>query len=271
MKIIQKLGLFVIISLIHINIYAKERKAIIKVNVLRGESLVTSNVDPLSAESLIHDELKRMGINRVYSQKGNNADLLFIDAFIYQYPADNPTVVLTVRTQNGIHHFGKASSKIFTDRGNATLKLIDKLVSQMPDEFDLDRVYELGIMDLISPGSVSLIGMSSNAITKTYRSKYSLSLNWQTIDPPKFFMPESFNDYFSYCVDFQGIRKELKSGELIINLKLNDSGIFEIRNINSTISLSDKQKSRVKSAIDAIPIWCTKEESYEADLILKIL
>ena len=209
MRTIYKITLLALLSSIYFYTYADEKKAIVKANVLQGETLSKINIDPKDVEAIIHDELQEMGIERVYSQKNSSEDLLFIETFIYQFPAENPTVVLTVKTRNGIHHFNRAFTKVFADRENAILQLVHKLANKLPDEFDLDKNYTPEIVDLISSTDVSLSGLINNPIMRAYRSKYSVSLNWRNIGPPTFFIPQAFEEYFPILSILQESEKTL--------------------------------------------------------------
>lgn len=197
-------------------------------------------------------------------------NLLYFDIFIFQYPADYPTVVITIRTINGIHYIDKESIVLFGNREAANLKITEKVASRVPEVIVTGLVYELSIEDILSNRRISLTGSISNSIMSGYRSNYSSTIKWPDNESPDFITPNDFDTYLSYCSNYQGIRNKLKGQNIKLILKVNEKAAFEIVNIDSPIPLKDQNLKKIQSIVDAFPMWLVKQEIDNIELTLGV-
>lgn len=252
-----------------LNAFASSKKAIIKANIIKGESFVTANSSEFEIEQVLREALTEKDYEVVETINGNDG-LLYIDIFIFQYPADYPTATITIRTQNGIHYIDKESVKLFVNREAANLLIAKKAAERIPDEIDVNFFYDLSITDILSNERLSLTGTVSNSITKGYRSNYSSVIKWPDGDNPHFIAPDGFEQYLSYCSNFQGLRNKLREENIEIILKINEKARFEILKINSPFELNAKQKLRIHNIINAFPLWIVEKEIENIELMLGI-
>ncbi|WP_069658341.1 hypothetical protein [Arcticibacter eurypsychrophilus] len=245
------------------------KKAIVKANILRGESFVTANTSSEDIERIIKMALDQKGF-QVIDEIDSDKDLFYVDVFVYQYPADFPTISMTIRTKDGIHFIDKEIVKLYADRNSANLKLASKLAERLPSDIDTNRFYEPTFNDLLSANRISMIGLTSNAITKSYRSNYSSKINWFDNEIPKFIIPNEFDIYMAYSSNYQGIRKQLKGKEIKLKLKINQKARFELIDIGSPVILTEKQKIRLKEFIDSFPLWINKNPIENVEMLIGI-
>ena len=251
----------ILILLIFLNLSPAKAaiKAIVKANILRGESFVTANTKPEDIESILKASLAEKGF-QVINEIVTDEDIFYIDIFVFQFPADYPTISLTIRTKDGIHFFDKERVKLFGDRNSANLKLASKLAERLPSDINTKTFYELTLKDILSNGRISLISLSSNAITKGFRANYSSSINWFDNNQPNFIIPNEFDEYLAYSSNYQSIKRELHGQEIKLNLKINQNARFELIDIDSPINLNEKQKRRLKEFINCFPLWTVNTE-----------
>jgi len=245
--------------------FCNSENFIIKANVIRGESMVTVNNNPVQIENMFQEAL-----NKLEAVRDINKQLL-VDIFIFQFPADYPTVAVSIRSEKGIHYFDKERIKLFGDRKAANIKLVKKLISRLPNKINMTQIYQLNLDDILSNRkSLSLIQLTSNAITGSQRQKYSNAIEWGKNEPPQFII-DNFYEYLKYCMNFQGIRKKIKKqGEIILIIDITKEGRTKISDIKSPFKLEAKQKARLTQAIAAIPLWYTESEIIDVELKINL-
>lgn len=258
-----------LLIIFNLSIAHAAKKVILKANILRGESFVTANTNPEDIESIFKNALTQKGF-QVINEINSDEDLFFVDLFVFQFPADFPTISITIRTENGIHFIDKERIKLFGDRNSANIKIASKLAERLPVDIDTNNFYELTFNNLLSNDRISLIGLTSNAITKGYRTNYSSTINWFDNDVPNFIIPNEFDKYMAYSSNYQSIRKQLKGKEIKLKLKINQKARFELIDIDSPINLTEKQKSRLKEFIDGFPLWTIKSQIENIELKIGI-
>jgi len=234
-------------------------KAMVKASILRGESFVTVNTNPADIEKIISQALTKKGFE-VLTALIPNEQIFFIDLFVFQFPGDFPTITLTIRTKNGIHYIDQERIKLFGDRNLANLKLAERIAGKIPDNINTTIFFEPTFKDILGNNRTSLISLSSNAITKGYRSDYSSSINWSDNTIPNFIILNGFDNYMSYISDYQGIRKKLKGQAIKLILKINTGARFELVKIDSPFELTEKQINKIKKFIDSFPLWTVDHE-----------
>ncbi len=245
------------------------KNAIVKANVVRGESFVTANTSPEEIESIFKDALARKGF-QVVEEIRSDGDIFYGDIFVFQFPADFPTVSITIRTESGIHFIDKESVKFFGDRNAANLKLALKLAERLPTDIDPTTFYEVKWNDLLGNSRISAIGLTSSAITKGYRTNYSSKIDWLDNEAPNFIIPDEFDNYFAFSSNYQGIRKRLKGKEITLRLKINQKARFELLDIDSLINLNDKQKNMLKEFVNGFPLWAIRDQIGNIEMKLGI-
>jgi hypothetical protein len=229
-------------------------KAIVKASILRGESFITANTAPEDIENIVNQVLIRKGY-QILKEVIPDEEIFYVDLFVFQFPADYPTISVTIRTTKGIHFIDRERIKLFGDRSLANLKIASKLAERLPENIDTNIYFEPTFNDIVVNGRVSIIGMSSNAIINGYRSNYSLSIRWPNNMSPKFIFPNEFDKYAAYISNYQGIRKQMRGKVIKLKLKVNLGAKFEIVDIDSPIILTEKQKGRMHEFIGSFPLW----------------
>ncbi|MCB0517017.1 MAG: hypothetical protein R2798_09410 [Chitinophagales bacterium] len=225
-----------------------------KANVLRGESFVTVNTIPEEIEIIISQALTKKGF-QILKDVLPNEEIFYVDLFVFQFPADYPTITITIRTTKGIHFIDKERIKIFGDRNSANLKLASRLAERLPDNIDTNIFFKPTFNDILSNNRISIIGLSSNAITKGYRSNYSTSIKWSDNTITDFIIPNEFDNYVAYISNYQGIRKQLRGTVIKLKLKINLGAKFELVDIVSPFDLTEKQKGMIQEFINSFPLW----------------
>ena len=231
-----------------------KNKAIVKANVLRGESFVTVNTKPEDIESLISQALAKKGF-QIINEVSPEEEIYYVDLFVFQFPADYPTITLTIRTLRGIHFFDKERIKLFGNRNSANLELASRLAERLPNNIDTNLYYEPTFNDILSNNRISVIGFYSKVTAKGYRSNYSSSIRWSDNKIPVFIIPDEFDTYMAYISNYQGIRKQLKGKTIKLKLKINHGARFELMNIDSPFHLTEKQKDRIQEFVESFPLW----------------
>lgn len=247
-----------------------KNKAIIKANVLRGESFVTVNTMPGDVESIISQALAKNGF-QILNEVIPDEEIFYVDLFVFQFPADYPTITITIRTTKGIHFIDKERIKLFGDRNSANLKVASSLAERLPNNIDTNIYFEPTFNDILSNNRISIIGLTSNAITKGYRSNYSSSIRWSDNKIPNFIIPNEFDIYKAYISNYQGIRKQLKGTTIKLKLKINHGAKFELVNIDSPFNLTEKQKERIQEFVNSFPLWTVDKpiDNIELDFGIK--
>ncbi len=250
----MKRTILILILLITFGKSVFANKAIIKASVLRGEGFVTVNIPPKDIEDIIGQALAQRGF-QVISEVVPDEAIFYVDLFVYQFPADYPTIALSIRTSSGIHFFDKEKIKLYVDRKVATLKIASMLAERLPAQIDTERAYCLTLADILINDRISLIGLTSNAITEEYRSNYSSSIKWNDSPAPSFIVPNNFDGYLAYVSNFQGMRLQLSGKTIQLLLKINLRAEFELVKLESPIALTEKQKERIHEFIQSFPLW----------------
>lgn len=244
-------------------------KAIVKANILRGESFVTVEIFPVDIENVVTKALEKKGF-QILKDVNPNEEILYFDLFVFQFPADYPTITLTIRSSKGIHFIDKEKVRLFLDRNSANLKLAEVLSERIPTNIDTTLIFEPTFNDLLSNNRISLIGASSNAITKAYRSNYSSSIDWHDNIIPNFILPNEFDNYLAYASNYQGIRKQLRSQSIKLKLRINTGAKFELVTIDSPFVLTEKQKYRIQELINSFPLWIISNQMDNIELSLGV-
>lgn len=249
-----------IVFLIQSYAYSNTIEPKLKVNVIRGESMVTINVD----KSLIRNVFLPKILD--LANKTKSQDQLFVDVFVYQFPADYPTVAVTIRTKNGTHFFERETVKLFGDRALANIKISKKLLTRIPDTLDTGVNYKLELEDIfLNRKSINLIKIATDATMDSYRRNYNNMIYWNENESLPFII-EEFNTYLSYCMNYQGLRKKIKkAGEVNLRLSIHN-GQMEIVDIQAPFQLTPKETNRLNQAIEALPLWVTDENIENLDM-----
>jgi len=231
--------------------------AVIKANNVRGESMVTVDIYQPTVEKIIEAALKERNINRV---ENCNEAKYFVDAFIYQFPADYPSVAIIIRNNKGIIYYDNNRLKLFTDRKAAHLKVTEELCKKLPNKITEDKHYSIETNILFnSRQSLSLIQITSNQINESLQENYNNDLDWGENKALPFVF-DSFEDYLAIATNFVGIRKKIKKfGPIKVVLSIDESGSSNFVSIDYEKELKFEHKNRIKDLIASFPIWINTE------------
>lgn len=170
-----------------------------------------------------------------------------------------------------MHYFDQERIKLFGDRNLANLKLASRLADRLPNNIDTDVNYQPRFEDILSNNSRSLIGLSSAAITQSYRTDYSNSIRWSDNIVPNFIIRNGFDDYMAFIANYQGMRKQLKGSVMKLKLRINLDAKFELVDIDSPFILTEKQKGRIQEFIDSFPLWVVEHPHDNIELDFGIM
>lgn len=250
--IVTKQVIVLILSLCYLNSQGTS-KVLIKANILRGERFVTVNTSAKEIENKVGEVFTKKGFDIVTNMEPTG-DILFVDFFVYQFPAQFPAVTITIRTQNGIHYIDQEYRKVFVDRELTNLNLASELAARVPVELNKDLVYRVNIGDLISTNK------TSNAMLYAGNSKYYSTIKWKDDNNVPFIIPNDLGLYLLYASNFTGLKKQLGRGPIVLKLRINDSARFELVDNNAHLNLDEEQKIRIREFIDSFPLWLTNTE-----------
>jgi len=235
-------------------------KVLIKANILRGERFVTAKTNAEEIENKVSEIFEKKGFD-IVTKILPTEDILFVDFFIYQFPAQFPAVSITIRTQNGIHYIDQEYRKAFMDREITNLNLATELAERVPVELNKELVYRVSIGDLISTNK------ASNSILYIGNSSYYSTIKWKEGNNVPFILPSDFGLYLFYASNFTELKKRLASGPIVLKLRINDSARFELVNANSLFDLDENQKNRIREFIDSFPLWLTNNEVDDIEIM----
>ncbi|MBK7094919.1 MAG: hypothetical protein IPH57_07690 [Saprospiraceae bacterium] len=223
---------------------AEDINAIVKANVIKGESMTTLNIKASEIEQIFIAALSTKGIKSNDEQAKKN---LYIDIFLFQFPGDFITVSVTVRTKKGIH-FVDWERTLFSFKAHKEyFKLAKKLAERLPNIFDQSFKYSLSTDNIISRNqSINLTQITTNAILESYRKNYNNILEWNENSPIPFIVND-FDQYLSYCINYEGFRKKVKNlGSITLHLKIDNDGHTIIERIDAPFELNDKERMRLE-------------------------
>lgn len=269
--------LLVFILLLTSKLFGQEKAAILKVNIIRGESTVTPLVDPVSIEAILTKELNQKGYSVItqHNQDKTTAinfqNSLMVDAFIYQFPADYPSVTLTIRKNNQTIFLEHDSKKLFGDRKSALENLTRNLAEKIPSSISGSSYLSPTLENIIPSHTISIYSATSEILTTGYTSKYVIGKVNKGGQELKFIIPDAFKSYLSLCLDFNGYRKLVKTEPITVDIKVNKLGYTQIMNIHLPATVKEKYRQNIIQAINALPLWqVTNGEVYEGTIKLGI-
>jgi len=132
--IVTKQVVVLILSLCYLNSHGNS-KVLIKANILRGERFVTVKTSAKEIENKVSEVFKKKGFDIVTIME-STGDMLLVDLFVYQFPAQFPAITITIRTQNGIHYIDQEYKKVFVDRELTNLDMATELAERVPVELN---------------------------------------------------------------------------------------------------------------------------------------
>ena len=229
------------------------QSAVVKINIVRGESFVTPAMDGSALETVFEQALQTNGY-RTHLTAIHPDSSFFVDVFAYQYAADLLRMTVTVRTKNGIHYLDQQALKVFLDREAGFRQLAQQMGANFPQQFDTSQFIELSVPDLLIGVRTSFYGSMAGSISMAYQNKYCSTLDWQTDEPP-FLLANGANLYLFYCANLQGIRKITRKKPIRVNLRIGSAYKFEIISIDTSISLSPDQVEGIHAMVNAFPLW----------------
>ena len=248
-----------VLGLCYLNSHGKS-KVLIKANILRGERFVTAKTSAKEIENKVREVLQKKGFDIVTSMEPTG-DLLLVDLFVYQFPAQYPAITIAIRTQNGIHYIDQEYKKVFVDRELTNLNLATELAERVPVELNQNLVYRASIGDLISTNK------TGNSVLYTGNSTYYSTIKWKDDNKIPFIIPNDLQLYLFYASNFTGLKKRLARGPIVLKLRINDSARFELVDANSQLNLDEEQKIRIQEFIDSFPLWLTNTQVENIEIV----
>jgi hypothetical protein len=262
----RKLKLFVknyfillLLSLCYLNSHGLSR-VVVKANILRGEPFITAKVSGKEIETKVSEIFTRKGFD-VVTNLDSTEDILFVDFFVYQFPAQYPAVTITIRTQKGVHYIDQEYDKVFVDREVTSLNMATRLSEKVPTELNKEVTYRISMGDLITANKYSSSALYSG------NSKYYSTINWKANTPVPFMMPNDLRLYLLYASNFTGLKKILSKAPILLKLRINSSARFELVNVNSNSNLDEDQKIRILEFINSFPLWVTNSEVEDIEIV----
>jgi hypothetical protein len=238
--------IFVALSLCFFTSYSTT-KAIVKANILRGESFAPCNSNPKDIEAVVCKALAEKGfeiLNTVVPQE----DVLFVDLFVYHFPSQFPAVTLIIRTKNGIHYVDQEYVKLYVEKGVANLELASKLAGRVPVEIDKNVRHKIGLSRIISPNK------TPGAVSKV---NYFSMIKWKDDNSVPFVVPNELNLFLLYASNYDGLKKLLQRGPITLRLRINSSARFELVDTLTSSDLDEKQRTQIQAFVDSFPLWMT--------------
>ena len=257
--VVTKQFLVLILSLSYLSSYGTS-KVLIKANILRGERFVTARTSARDIEVKVSEVFEKKGFE-IVTKMQSTGDILLVDFFVYQFPAQFPAVTITIRTQDGIHYIDQEFRKVFIDRELTNQNLAIELAERVPHEINKDEVYKVGIGNLISTNN------ASNSMLYTGNSNYYSTIKWKDDNNVPFILPSDLGLYLFYASNFTGLKNKLARGPILLKLRINDSARFEHVNANSLFNLDENQKNRIREFIDSFPLWLTDTEVEDIEIM----
>jgi hypothetical protein len=264
----KKIGLIYFFIVLSIALSSASNKVLIKANIIRGEVFVTANTSPSEIEGIFKASLSDKGFEVVDSVL-DNSDLLFVDVFVYQFGANNPCLVVTIRSSAGTHYFDKEVNELFLNRDEANLKIARLMAARIPNEIKRSVYYTPKISDVFLRNMVGMTQVITDAALSSMRTRFSGNIEWPEDVHPEFAIQNGFVDYLYYCSDFSAIRKKCKGQIMDVYLKINSSRRFELVKVQAPFELTEKQLSKIHKAIAAFPLWIVEKEMTGIVLSLK--
>jgi len=252
--------LVIITILFSQSIHGKNLKAIVKVNSIRGEFLSTRSVHTSSLEDMLEQKLQARGIERVYSQTDNQEDIIIVEAFVYQFLEDFPSVTLIIRSKHGFHYYDTEFAITYIEQLVAIARITKKVADRMPETFDLSKEYGVYMSNLITQKKSTVY----NEMVYFMFSRSSLendnSLDWGNNESLEFLFSSKFLEYLNYCIDYRSFRRKLNDKKIVVNIKITEEGRTEVVDIEAPFKLKNKHIFKIKNTIAALPIWITEKE-----------
>lgn len=108
---------------------------------------------------------------------------------------------------------------------------------------------------------------TGNTVLYTGNSNYYATIKWTDDNNVPFIIPNDLQLYLFYASNFLGLKKQLARGPIVLKLRINDSGRFELVHTNSQLNLDEEQKNRIKEFIDSFPLWLTNAEVENIEIV----
>lgn len=231
-------------------------KVMIKANIIKGESFVTANTIPDDIESVVSTALMEKGFE-VVPTVTRNENILFVDLFVYQFYGQYPAITITIRTNSGVHYIDQEYTKIFIDRNAANLHLASELAERVPADIDKSMLYRVGLRDILSGNKI--VSSSAVVLAKPSRVNYFSTIKWTDGDTVPFIIPSELNIFMLQASNYEGLKKHLLGGPIVLKLRINSSARFELVDIVTESPLDENRRSRIQNFVNSFPLWITED------------
>lgn len=150
------------------------------------------------------------------------------------------------------------------------MKIAQDMANALPQAFNKEKNLNIGTSDILKTITrMDLIHYTAKAMTADYRAKYNNKLQWKDIALD--FILGNFEDYFAFCMNYKGIKDQLKGdNEIVLQLKISLDGITTLEKIVSIFTLSQSDNERLQMAVAALPLWISPHGEVYADLTIDV-
>lgn len=242
-------------------------KVLIKANILRGEAFVTAATHPEDIENVVGTILETKGY-KVLEKIAPNGEYLLVDLFVFQFPAEMPTVTLTIRSGNNIHYIDQEKKILFIDRSQINRKIAAELAERIPSTINTDDIYKPSFSNIISYVPTSPMGIAIRASINNNEKKYSSSFIWQNDNAPDFIIRGGIPIYLMYISDYKWLRNKLKKESIKLKLQISERARFRLMDIEASFVPTPEQYKRFQELIDSFPLWAIDKPIETIELII---
>lgn len=235
-------------------------KIVIKTCPLMGERFVTQLPSPNRITEIFESELSNKGFEVISDYTNNQTfkdsnSIFSADIFVFQYPANYPTVKLVIRNKKEVIYFDEDFIKHFSDRQSVNEKIARKLAERIPDYENLANLENHYLNFSLEKNLFSIMGIASNSIIEMYVNKFRTELTFDSNTNVEFPYSISIEEYFKNLLNFVGYRRKVKGKKIILNLEIDEFGFTKIIESNMPVPLKEKFRNRIESTSLGIPLW----------------
>lgn len=264
-KIIKTFLILVVILISTKVVLCVEASIILKVNPLMGERYVTKLPQIERIERIFKNNLELKGF-RVFTISEeleneiiNEKDLYFFDIFVYQYPANFPTIKIIIRNENGVLYEDQDYIKHFTDRQIANEKIAQTLAEKIPKNTDLSEIPLKYSIESFGKNNYSIIGITTNSMMEIYVNKYLIEFEFEGTTTVNFIYGDSVEEYIKNLINYTGYRSKVREKKIKIYIEIDEYGFTRILKKEIPKGMKAKFIQRIDNIVKGFPLWQNKK------------
>lgn len=236
---------------------------IVKANVLCGVAVKTHRYDAEEMRTQAEYALSAWGYEIAEKL---NPEVRFVDLFVYDYGIGDVKMVVTYRSHAGLHYVDEYTVSGYPKKAAGMLTRI--VMERFPANIDEGQFINMSINDLFSIEAANKWNEVANSpiISRPLQRPPGLHINFDQAayripkvswpdQEPRFLVEYGLKEYFAYCMDYHNLRKQLKAGKVLIQLRINERGSFEYVGSKTAIPLSKRAQYFLEADIASIPTW----------------